>query len=179
MAASIRRMPATVYGATLMCLAAAIVLTRDGSTGSVFAQGVGPVDFERDIRPLLKESCYGCHGPTTQQGGFRFDQRSSVRKRNGRLQPGSSAASRLYLRLTGTELGPLMPPAGALSSRQISLVKEWIDQGAAWPDELAGDDPPRPPPDPTATRLIEALRGDRRWFATILREQPQAINQRA
>src|SRR5262249_5077619 len=97
----------------------------------------------------------------------------------GRLQPGSSATSRMYLRLIGTDLGPLMPPSAALSASQISLVKDWIDQGAPWPDEFAGDDTPPSPPDATATRLIEALRSDRKSFATILREKPEAINQRA
>ena len=174
-----KRVPATVCGAALLYLMAASLLSAGYPTGGVSAQGVRTVDFERDIQPLLKESCYGCHGPTQQQGGFRFDQRSSVRKRNGRLQPGSSATSSMYLRLIGTDLGPLMPPAAALPASQISLVKDWIDQGAAWPDELAGDDSPPPPPDPTATRLIEALRADRKLFATLLLDKPEAINRRA
>jgi hypothetical protein len=85
----------------------------------------------------------------------------------------------MYLRLVGTAFGPLMPPASALSASEICLVNDWIDQGAAWPDERAGDDPPLPPPDPAATELIEARRRDRKSFATILGERPEAINQRA
>src|SRR5262249_28650242 len=56
----------------------------------------------------------------------------------------NSQASRLYLRLIGAEFGPQMPPTGVLPPEQIRVIKDWIDQGAEWPDALAGDAPPAP-----------------------------------
>jgi ankyrin repeat protein len=140
----------------------------------------GPkVDFRGEIQPLLRESCLGCHGPTQQLGRFRFDKRSSVRKVPGRLQPGSSATSRVYLRVAGSDFGPRMPPTGALRDDQVALIRDWIDQGAEWPDELAGDDPAPPPPDPVVAQMVEALRrGDPLSFRSTLDAHPQAVNRR-
>lgn len=95
------------------------------------------------------------------------------------IGPGNSAGSRLYLRLIGSEYGIQMPPTGPLSQDQINIVKAWIDQGAPWPDDLAGETPP-PPPDPKATRLMEALRrGDAAAFQkavdTYIKADPKAV----
>lgn len=61
-----------------------------------------------------------------------------------------------------------MPPTGPLSAGQIDIIKTRIDQGAYWPDDLAGDGPPLPV-DPDANALIEALRrGDRAAFTRIV-----------
>jgi ankyrin repeat protein len=65
-----------------------------------------------------------------------------------------------------------MPPAGALRPEEIRTIKLWIDQGADWPDELAGETP-SPPEDPVATQLLDAIRrGDRAHVARLLRESP-------
>jgi ankyrin repeat protein len=69
-----------------------------------------------------------------------------------------------------------MPPTGALSPEQIGIIKAWIDQGAEWPDELAGD-APAPTQDPRATQLIDALRrGDWAAFEKLLRQNPKAAH---
>lgn len=73
------------------------------------------------------------------------------------IAPGNSGGSRLYHKLVGTEFGQQMPPTGRLSDSDIEILKNWIDQGAEWPDELAGEVTPRPP-DPAAMRLMDALR---------------------
>src|SRR5260221_502038 len=70
------------------------------------------------------------------------------------IGPGNSAGSRLYLRLIGSEFGTQMPPTGALKPEQIKIIKDWIDQGAEWPDELSGDAPPRPTP-PLMTAVLQ------------------------
>jgi ankyrin repeat protein len=108
--------------------------------------------------------------------GLRVDQRGSVMKaRRRRVNPGSAETSFLYLRLSSDEFGPRMPPTGPLASEQIAVLKDWIDQGAEWPDALAGDPPPPPPPDPLAVRLAAALRdGDRKAFRRMLRAEPKA-----
>jgi ankyrin repeat protein len=147
-----------------------------GGIGS--AQAPAKVDFRRDVLPLFKANCIGCHGPTQQMNGFRLDRRSAAMKGGtiAVIGAGNSAGSRLYLRLIGNQYGMQMPPTGPLSQDQINIVKAWIDQGAQWPDNLAGETPP-PPPDPKATRLMDALRkGDAAAFQKALGEDPKAIN---
>jgi ankyrin repeat protein len=92
--------------------------------------------------------------------------------------PGNSAGSRLYQRVSGNKSGLQMPPTGALSPEEISTIKNWIDQGAEWPDDLSGDVPPSPA-DARATRMMAALRdGDRPAFEQLLKENPAAVNLR-
>src|SRR5215472_16325406 len=105
---------------------------------SFAAQVAAKVDFARDIQPLFKQYCIGCHGPTQQMNGYRLDQRrfsmtNRVGANGARIVPGDSAASRLYQRISGNAAGVQMPPTGALSDQQIALFKAWIEQGAEWP----------------------------------------------
>jgi hypothetical protein len=94
------------------------------------------------------------------------------------IGPGNAVASRLYIRLTGDSLGTQMPPEEPLSSEQIKVIKDWIDQGAVWPDAVSGETP-APPPDPDATRLMDLLRaGDRVAFRKLLRERPGATTRK-
>lgn len=141
------------------------------------AQPPATADFGRDVQPILKEHCIGCHGPSQQMNGLRLDQRSSaIKVGTRRVVPGSSANSFVYLKLVGSEYGIQMPPTGPLRPEQINMIKAWIDQGAEWPDDLAGDAPP-PPPDPGATRIMDALRkGDRRIVRRLLNENPKIAN---
>ena len=66
-----------------------------------------------------------------------------------------------------------MPPTRPLEPEQLNIIKLWIDQGAKWPDDLAGETPPAPP-DPKAARMMELLRdGDHRAFQRMLSEDPR------
>jgi len=149
--------------------------------GELAAQNTKTVDFGRDVQPILREHCYGCHGPTQQIRGLRFDQRRATMPNrvgaNGvSIIPGNSAASLLYLKLTAPPQGLQMPPAGPLNVEQIKTIRSWIDEGADWPDALAGEKP-APTPDPQAARMMEALRnGELRAFTKIVREHPEAVN---
>ena len=122
----------------------------------------------------------GCHGPAQQKNGFRLDRRSDA-MRGGTIAvigPGNSAGSRLYLRLTGGEYGLQMPPTGPLSATDLNLIKDWIDQGAVWPDALSGETSP-PPPDAVASQMMDALRrGDRATFQKLIRDNPGDINKK-
>ncbi|MBZ5560718.1 MAG: ankyrin repeat domain-containing protein, partial [Acidobacteriia bacterium] len=113
------------------------------------------VDFARDVQPILRQNCVGCHGPTVQQSRLRLDRRADAMRGGNTavIGPGNSAGSRLYLRLIGTEYGPQMPPTGALKPGQVGMLKDWIDQGAEWPDELSGETPARPTP-PLMTSVL-------------------------
>lgn len=133
------------------------------------------VDFARDVQPIFKQNCISCHGPAVHQNGFRLDQRSAAMRGStmnpGVIRPGESAASFLFMRISGAQFGPQMPPTGALRPEQIATIKAWLDQGAEWPDALAGETPPAPA-DPKATRLIDAMRsGDRSSFKTLAAER--------
>lgn len=147
------------------------------------AQTPAPVDFARDVQPLLRANCYGCHGPSLQNGNLRLDRRRDVMPNrvganNARVVPGNSAASRLYARITGSSAGLQMPPSGPLPAEQIAILRAWIDQGAEWPDELAGD-LPSAPQDARAVRMMDALRTARRTeFERLLRAFPDASRSR-
>ncbi len=142
------------------------------------AQEPRKIDFQRDVQPIFKARCYGCHGPKQQKNGFRLDRRSNAMRGGtiGVIGPGNSEGSRLYKRLTGAEYGIQMPPTGVLPAADIETIKEWIDQGAVWPDEASGETPP-PPPDAVAGRMMQALRnGDGATFQKLSRDEPTHIN---
>ena len=135
------------------------------------------MDFARDIRPIFQEHCYGCHGPSQQSAGLRLDRRSSAMQIRGGviIGRGNAIGSILYLRISGTTMGSQMPPTGALPAEKINLIRDWIDQGAEWPDSLAGEKPV-PAADPKAALIMDALRrGDRASFEGLLRDKG-AIN---
>jgi len=97
-----------------------------------------PVDFVRDVQPILQARCSACHGPDEQQGQLRLDAKASAFQGgvSGRvLEPGRAKDSLLYQRLVGTGEGDRMPlDEEPLSEEQIELIRHWIDEGAAWPD---------------------------------------------
>lgn len=148
--------------------------------GIASAETDSKVDFGRDVLPLIRENCMTCHGPNVQMNNFRLDRRSTAMRGGTRsvIVPGSSASSRLYLRLIGKEFGNQMPPTGALSPEKVSVIKAWIDQGAEWPDVLAND-VDLPPADPKAVRMIAALRtADNATFRKFVADDPKALNLR-
>ena len=148
--------------------------------GEFAAQAPSPVDFQRDIQPLLREQCYGCHGPDQQMNGFRLDRRADAMRGGTQsvIGPGNAEGSRLYHRLADNTVGARMPPTGPLSAAEIALVKNWIDQGALWPDELAGV-AQAPPVDTDAEQLATFIRtGDRGRIEALLGRNPGAVRAR-
>ncbi|MBE0543191.1 MAG: hypothetical protein IH623_17745 [Verrucomicrobia bacterium] len=96
------------------------------------------VDFDRDIKPILAESCLRCHGPERPRSRFRLDNRESG-LRGGDLDvdiiPGDSASSPLIHYVSGAVADMQMPPSGEgepLTAEQVGLLRAWIDQGANW-----------------------------------------------
>ena len=110
------------------------------------------VDFNRDIRPILSDNCYPCHGPDAKarKADLRLDTRDGAfRVKDGKrvLNSGHSAQSELHRRLVATDPDDLMPPAKSnrkLSPAQIELVRRWIDEGAQWSQHWAFVAPGRP-----------------------------------
>lgn len=164
----------------LICCVAALVISILSLTSAKSNQEPGRVDFRRDVQPLLRQYCIGCHGPAQQMNAFRLDRRRDA-MRGGTLAmiaPGNSQGSRFYLKLIGDQYGPQMPPTGALRPEQIAVLKAWIDQGAEWPDEASGEEP-TPPPDPKAISIMKALRdGDKKAVERLARQYPDAGNLR-
>ncbi|PYU67609.1 MAG: hypothetical protein DMG49_18215 [Acidobacteria bacterium] len=111
-----------------------------------------PVYFNSEIRPILSDACFTCHGPEeeSRQGNLRLDIKENMFADRGGyriIAPGSSAASRLYQRISSTDKTSRMPPAStgrSLTPKQIELFRKWIDQGAKWQSHWAFDPPKRP-----------------------------------
>ena len=98
-----------------------------------------PVDFSRDIQPILSENCYFCHGQDAnqRQSDLRLDQEANAK---AVLTAGQSQDSDLYLRICSDDADERMPPPDSnrsLSKDQIKLIKRWIDQGAKWSQHWA------------------------------------------
>jgi len=105
-----------------------------------------PVDFTRDVEPLLKSRCQVCHGPQQQMNGLRLDRKQAALTGgySGRvIIPGDGAASKLVQLVAGLNSKVVMPPAGErLSAKEIGLLRGWIDQGAQWPEaEITQSEP--------------------------------------
>jgi cytochrome c551/c552 len=140
----------------------------------------GKIDFGRDVQPILQKHCVSCHGPELQMNGLRLDRRADAMRGGTQsdIGPGNADGSRLYHRLIDTQFGQSMPPAGRLNDAEIETIKEWIDQGADWPDELSGE-VPMPTANPDASQLMSAIRqGDRAAIDRLLRDAPHAVRQR-
>ena len=118
-----------------------------------------PVDFNREIRPILSKNCYGCHGPDegSRMANLRLDTRNGATGGNGGhagIVPGDSAASRVTVRITHAELP--MPPKGAgerLSGAEIAIIRRWIDEGAEYSGHWSFEAPVRP--EPPAVQMAE------------------------
>ncbi|WP_298868469.1 DUF1549 domain-containing protein, partial [uncultured Gimesia sp.] len=93
------------------------------------------IDFSRDIRPLLSDNCFHCHGPDTKhrEGDLRLDIEAAAKASS--ISPGHSEKSELYTRISSTDPDLQMPPAESnkkLTPAQVELFKRWIDEGAEW-----------------------------------------------
>ena len=121
---------------------AAVMALLAASTGAhAAASGSGKVDFNRDIRPILSDNCYKCHGPDAKQAkaGLRLDLPDIAVKplKSGQIAvvPGQPRKSSLIARITTRDKDEKMPPTETgkkLTTDQISLLRRWVEQGAAW-----------------------------------------------
>jgi hypothetical protein len=109
------------------------------------AQAPDQVDFARDVAPIFAERCVKCHAGDKPKSGFRLDVRRKAlaggNSGHAAIVPRDPAASLLLRMVRGEAEGPRMPPSGkALTEPQIASLERWIAEGAAWPDELAGEE---------------------------------------
>ncbi len=98
-----------------------------------------PVDFRRDIEPIFRANCYGCHGADMASGQLRLHLKGAAMRggiSGAVILPGKSGDSRLLRRILGEDGETRMPMGGdPLQPVQVELIRKWIDEGAKWPDE--------------------------------------------
>lgn len=114
--------------------------------------------FNRDIRPILADHCFQCHGPdaSSRKGKLRLDSREGAtaeRKDHPAVVPGNPEASSLIARVRSSDPDDIMPPPDLkkpLSAEQIQKLEEWIRQGAAYEGHWAYEpiERPRVPEEP-------------------------------
>src|SRR5712691_2317090 len=155
-------------GQALLGAGAAIVVTWMGGAlasarGPAPAPPTPPVDFARDIQPILAASCVRCHGPRKTEGELRLDTREGLVKggdSGAAFVPGDGKGSLLYQRLVAEDPDKRMPRRrGPLASGQIDIVRRWIDEGAPWPEGavVRAASPATGPAQPTSALGAAAL----------------------
>lgn len=128
----------------LVCLFLGVSVVR--------AEAPRTVEFNRDVRPILSDKCFACHGPDKgrRKADLRLDvEKEAKEKRDGgaAIVPGKLAESKLYQKITASNEKERMPPAKfvkSLSPREIETLKLWIEQGAKWQEHWSQIAPKRP-----------------------------------
>jgi Protein of unknown function (DUF1549)/Protein of unknown function (DUF1553)/Planctomycete cytochrome C/Concanavalin A-like lectin/glucanases superfamily len=124
-----------------------------GTALAVACFAAGPlVDFNRDVRPILSDNCFACHGPDDKHrvANLRLDTEEGLFADRGSYRivaPGDPAKSRLLARISAPTPAIRMPPRQAgttLTEGQIALIGKWIEQGAKWERHWAFVPPQRP-----------------------------------
>jgi len=139
----------------MLIIAAVIWVIAAHLTGGNVTHGQGrrKVDFNRDIRPILSDNCYACHGPdaAVKKVPLRLDSEAGARRV---IVPGRPEQSELVRRIASRDEYEQMPPVSSgrkLTPEQIELLTEWIRQGAEWRTHWSFI-PPAPPEAPRVRR---------------------------
>lgn len=132
--------------------------------GAVFllfcrAVSAADVDFNRDVRPILSDKCFHCHGPdeSTREADLRLDLESSVRGTADSVvvvEPGDVDNSELIRRILSHDESEVMPPVEAnkpLSAKEIQILRQWVTDGASWSRHWAFVGPVRHDPPAVAS----------------------------
>lgn len=132
---------ATVVMAAVLAVGA-LGLTRRAAPPPLDAAGLSPIDFARDIRPILSENCFLCHGPdpSSREASLRLDIPEGLFEARDEdstapIIPGDRNASELWRRIVEANPDDHMPPPDsgkALTPEQVDTIGRWIDAGAAW-----------------------------------------------
>jgi mono/diheme cytochrome c family protein len=127
-------------GIGLLALTAFVVAFVTGSVRAVGgepdakAQAAREEFFEQNVRPLLAENCYSCHGDKKQKGGLRLDSLAAILKggeSGPAVVPGKPDESLLVDAINYA--GPEMPPTGKLGAEKVAILARWVSLGAPWP----------------------------------------------
>lgn len=127
-----------VSGVSVLGLSAMIAIAAPPAPRALKAQPVGVLQYNRDIRPILAENCFSCHGPDSaaRKADLRLDKpatEAAIKSGSAAIIPGKPEASEMIKRILGQ--GSLMPPAYThknLKPAQIATLKAWVAQGAKY-----------------------------------------------
>lgn len=127
-------------GARMLSRAAVVVLAVLACRAGVAADAGAKVSFDRDIRPILSDKCYRCHGPDSKsrEADMRLDTRKGIPEHV--LVPGKPEASELVRRVMSDDPDEQMPPPDShlvLTSGQKKLLRRWIAEGAEYTEHWA------------------------------------------
>ncbi|MBL9139943.1 MAG: PSD1 domain-containing protein [Verrucomicrobiales bacterium] len=141
-----------------MIVLAAMMSPSSPSRAAVPTSPATPVDFNRDIRPILSQNCFFCHGPDENErkgglkesGGLRLDTATGQRQDLGgyfAVVPGKPETSDLLRRITTSDADDVMPPAASgkrVTPDQADLLRRWIAEGARFSGHWSYERPVRP-----------------------------------
>ena len=130
------------------------VLTLSAAASAICAAATPAVDFQREVRPILSNACFQCHGfdQASRMASLRLDTRDGVfaERKNGRvIVPGDPQSSLLWQRVDHENAARRMPPASShksITAEQKATLKRWIEQGAPWTEHWAFAAPIRSDP---------------------------------
>jgi hypothetical protein len=146
---------------------------------AVSAPAADRVDFSRDVRPILSDRCFTCHGPdeATRKVGLRLDTEAGARQVRGAhipIVPGDPAASEVMKRVAPERPAMRMPPPYSdrkpLSEKEIATLRTWIEQGAKWQSHWSFTAPVRPDAPPVRNAAWPRNPIDRFVLARLERE---------
>ena len=129
-----------------------------------------PIDFNRDVRPILSDNCYSCHGfdEAAREAGLRLDTREGAIEDLGgyaAVVPGTPDQSELINRIMTDDADMLMPPAESHKKRldkdAIETLRQWIRQGAVWGKHWAFEPPVAAPVPDSSLHPIDHFVGKR------------------
>ena len=136
--------------------AALLLLTCQSFVLSGEPESAEKISFREQIRPILNKHCMACHGGVEQAASISFAYRDQVVAPEGWIvEPGEPDESEMVARIVSEDADERMPPPDhgqGLSIEEISLVKQWIREGASWQQHWAYD-PPREAPLPKVTSV--------------------------
>ncbi len=127
--------------ASLALFAAGVLATSSEAVAEPKPTQAKALNFNRDVKPILSENCFKCHGPDAAvvAGNLRLDKfESATKDRNGRkvIWPGKPDQSRIFKRIAAHDEAMLMPPTDSglkrLTDQQIATLKQWIANGAVY-----------------------------------------------
>lgn len=132
--------------------AAAVAVWFGCAATTLLADVPAQVRFNRDIRPIMSDTCFKCHGPATRKAGLRLDLREEAIKpaESGAtpIVPGKPDESEAVRRLFAADEGEMMPPPEAhkaLTMEQKATFQRWVEQGAVYEKHWSLEPPAKPP----------------------------------
>ncbi len=132
-------------------------------------RAAAPLDYDKDVKPVLESRCFRCHGPEKQKAGLRLDVKESALKggESGEpaIVPGNALKSHLLKLVMSNDPMQFMPPKGErLTMAEVELIKRWVEEGAHWNSTGA-------PPKGVEITQVEAeapiTEADRQWWSFV------------